>query len=300
MQSAYRNAVVAGAALAWMLSASLAAAQPGPPTNLHPGDRLTDHGAAVTVPPRGHGVTAHAIMVGGDQELSVQTTPEGKVIVSEWGDDSEVGDDLPSADPPACDDDAYNQKRYKFMATFQWKFNAGSTPSEVIADNAEDKIREAGGNITNPTGCGLADNISASISYTGRTSLGVQINNNATCQDDGNGTSSVGFGTLPQGTLGYSCVWDRLLGRPWWTAEEADVRLNSTEHQWVANLGPNCSGKWSIEGVMTHERGHSFGLGHVSEENHKWLTMSTKINGTCQNREATLGLGDVRGLEEKY
>ena len=57
--------------------------------------------------------------------------------------------------------------------------------------------------------------------------------------------------------------------------------------------------RYDVEGVMTHERGHTFGLGHVPEASHAKLTMSERIR-SCQSSERTLGLGDVRGLEKKY
>ena len=46
--------------------------------------------------------------------------------------------------------------------------------------------------------------------------------------------------------------------------------------------------------------GHAYGLDHVGEVNHGRLTMSTFIDGTCENQESTLGLGDMKGLEALY
>lgn len=105
----------------------------------------------------------------------------------------------------------------------------------------------------------------------------------------------MGFGPLPSGILGLTCIRYASNG----LAVEVDVRLNS-RNAWYADKPASCSGRYSIEAVMTHEIGHAFGLGHVSETTHGNLTMSTKVNGTCQSSEATLGRGDVRALAAKY
>ena len=55
-----------------------------------------------------------------------------------------------------------------------------------------------------------------------------------------------------------------------------------------------------MEALVTHEVGHAYGLGHVGEANHGRQTMSTFIDGLCENQEATLGRGDVLGLRDLY
>ena len=60
-----------------------------------------------------------------------------------------------------------------------------------------------------------------------------------------------------------------------------------------------CSNRYGVEAVATHEFGHVFGLGHVSETNHPTLTMSTAA-GACSNAPYSLGLGDVRALRSLY
>ena len=62
----------------------------------------------------------------------------------------------------------------------------------------------------------------------------------------------------------------------------------------------SASNEYMLEPVVTHEVGHAYGLDHVGEINHGRLTMSIFIDGTCENQESTLGLGDMKGLEALY
>jgi hypothetical protein len=65
-------------------------------------------------------------------------------------------------------------------------------------------------------------------------------------------------------------------------------------------MGRNCGGRFDTQSSMTHERGHTFGLGEASESRHRNLTMSAETNGTCQTSERSLGRGDARGPNNKY
>jgi hypothetical protein len=104
----------------------------------------------------------------------------------------------------------------------------------------------------------------------------------------------VAFAPLNGVFAGYTCIW-------WNGANhiyEMDMRLDPAE-PWAVSLS-SCNGEVMLEALVTHEAGHAFGLGHVSENNHGRLTMSTFIDGFCENQEATLGRGDVLGLNALY
>ncbi len=81
---------------------------------------------------------------------------------------------------------------------------------------------------------------------------------------------------------------------------QSDIRLNKEDPAWTARVTDSCRGRYDIESTVTHERGHTFGLGEASESSHGNLTMSAESNGTCQTSRRSLGRGDARGLNSKY
>ncbi|HEY3211230.1 MAG TPA: matrixin family metalloprotease [Actinomycetota bacterium] len=194
----------------------------------------------------------------------------------------------------ACSDGAYVLNGHRWSKQYNWRFQASSRPNGFSASGTADAFRRAALNIVRgDNNCGLPDAISASQWYRGTTSRAPNISSGAGCLGR-DGYNVVGFGTLPSGYLGMTC---------WWTYNgrivETDVKLNKAYYRWYINRPSGCSYKWSIEAAATHEFGHAFGLGHVSEAQHPSLTMSPVIKA-CQESEKTLGLGDVVGLKALY
>ncbi len=62
-------------------------------------------------------------------------------------------------------------------------------------------------------------------------------------------------------------------GIEWTTRGDDDVRCSDG----IGNNNP-----FGIEAIMTHERGHTFGIAHVDEETSGLLTMSERSEGPCQ------------------
>ncbi|HZI11739.1 MAG TPA: matrixin family metalloprotease, partial [Myxococcus sp.] len=248
----------------------------------------------------GEGLVMEALFLDGHSEqLHVETDGAGRVAL---GTRPTPPEPLSAGEHPtqaaACNDGAYNLFPFKWRGTLHWRFNAGSTPAELTVDGAEDKLRAAASNITGgQNDCGLTDAIAASHSYEGRTTRSVAISpTNGCVGSERDGVNVVGFGDLQGGTLGLACTWYSGDG----AALESDIRLNKVDHVWTLNSeSAGCSGRFGVEAVATHEFGHAFGLGHVSEADHAALTMSTAI-APCDASAATLGLGDVRGLRAKY
>jgi hypothetical protein len=198
--------------------------------------------------------------------------------------------------PSPCSDGKFN-----FLAlggqhwrqSLNWSFRASSVPAGVSPSAALSAIKRGFGNVTGARNdCGRGDNISATSSYLGTTSRKPAVTSNGSCglRD---GHNVVAFAPLGGGYAGYTCIW--------WDAGkivEADMRLDSNT-AWATSTS-NCGNRLVMEALVTHEVGHAFGLAHVAESRHGRLTMSVYIDGLCENQEATLGLGDLRGLEALY
>jgi matrixin len=267
------------------------------PIDLHAGDIVRAGDFALEVPPAGETVTiAIDTDDGGVLTLSLATSPDG--VVSVVAPPAEEPTVIAGATAP-CQDGAFHLAGHKWKTNYAWHFDAGSTPNANNKDKVEAGLLTAANAITHSRNdCGLADQISATHSYAGRTTRGPNIRTTSSgtvvCGSRDN-QNTVGFGALPSNFLGVAC---------WWTdgtnaAIEGDVKL-STRHRWYAQDVPaDCSNTFGVEPVATHEFGHVFGLAHVSESTHPNLTMSTAA-AACSNGPLSLGLGDVRALRRLY
>lgn len=201
-----------------------------------------------------------------------------------------------SGSPTQCNDSAFSLLGFVWDDVLEYRFRSSTTPSELSITDAEAAIIRATDNIVRGrNSCSLSDQIGAMGTYLGRTTRAVQVTTSGGCSA-GDHHNVVAFGDLPSGVLGVTCTWslDDI-------AVESDIRLNSGDFWWTTSpTSSACDDAYDVESVMTHERGHSFGLGHVSENTHAHQTMSTAINGPCQKAEVTLGKGDVLGLRALY
>ena len=201
-----------------------------------------------------------------------------------------------TASPAPCNDRAYNfiGPGSHWATTLNWRYRSSSTPAGLITADVLAVIKKSFRNIaTSRNDCGLADQVSATHHYLGSTTRQPNVAQAGSCGSP-DGVSVVAFAPLDNYYAGYTCIW-------WNGANEIyemDMRLDPDQHWWLP--GTICNNGLSMEALVTHEAGHAYGLGHVSEANHGRLTMSVFIDGLCQNQEATLGRGDVRGLRAVY
>jgi len=193
-----------------------------------------------------------------------------------------------AASPAPCSDQAYKELGGTWQGgTYAWFFDSASTPKYLAKNSVRNVLKASFSNITGARNdCGMPDNVSATHSYLGTTSTRARCGQRDL-------QNVIGFKSLEFGVLAVTCFW---MGNG--RMVEADIQINSNE-SWALSLN-GCVDAAMLEATMTHEAGHVFGLDHVGERRHGRLTMSSYLDGPCQNSEASLGRGDVLGLQALY
>ncbi|MCY7417969.1 MAG: matrixin family metalloprotease [Chloroflexi bacterium] len=256
---------------------------------------------SVAAPAPGYGIAASAVLAsGGHVDLILETDLEGitRRVVDAPAPIAPAAQAVGIAGGPgACSDSAYQLLSTKWKSPWKWSFQAGSTPNELTKAKAEISLKAAVRSITGArNGCDRPDTVNATATYLGRTTKKPGVSSGGGCLGS-DGKSVVGFGNLPQNVLGLTCtVFQIMPGVD--TSIESDVLFNKADFEWATSLA-SCHNEAMLRSIATHEFGHVFGLGHVSENRHGKLTMSTAI-GPCDDSAFTLGLGDMLGLEQRY
>lgn len=264
---------------------------------------IVDGGIGAVVPEPGMAVTAEGTSPEGGQHLTV-TNPPGDGLFIEG-----VGKEARSEEPPqissrasgpsACSDSFYDSWDRKLYNYNRWYVNTRSIPDYLSKARAVAAIKRGGANIYKvQDSCGIPDRVKGELRYEGGTKRPVNIRDDLTCTSN-DYKSVVGFGDLPSGYTASVCIWSWIQDGPNRVAH-SDIRLNKYDHAWTTRVTSGCRGRFDVESSVTHERGHTFGLGEASESSHGNLTMSSESNGPCQSSERSLGRGDARGLNSKY
>jgi hypothetical protein len=208
-------------------------------------------------------------------------------------------------DPPhgdGCDQSAYAVHGARQYHSFTWVVNTSSIPSYLDRAGALRAIRRGTATTDRartacPNGRALAP-VQPHAIYAGPTDREANVTPEALCFRPGNsdGINVVSFGRLPAYVVAVTCTYtDR--GDIW----QSDIMLSAEPG--LFTLDPDdghCVDSYDLQAVMTHERGHSFGLAHVPEgQGSDHLTMSSGLT-RCDASAQTLGWGDVLGLAHIY
>ncbi|MGO4254945.1 hypothetical protein [Marmoricola sp. RAF53] len=104
----------------------------------------------------------------------------------------------------------------------------------------------------------------------------------------------------PSSVIAVTCSWRVDNTAAIDPIRQSDVRFNTTDLDFTYSPGAgSCSNDFDVEGILTHELGHVYGLADLYASADAELTMAG-YGAACTAKARTLGWGDVRGLESIY
>ena len=287
------------------------------------GRTVVSGSVALEVPRPGHGVSGAATGEYSESQLFIHTTRKGVVTIEDGNTGSPEtsaaslllapGPAEPCDESPTtpgclapCDTNSHsvNPSNAKVKKGQPWRYKLASTPNTLTDAFALAQIKAGTKNVVNVKNtCLLADVVPKTSAYKGTTTAGTGMSANASsvnCGASGNGKNTVEFGVLPTTVLGFACTRTQRIGTNPWFIVEGDIRLKNNA-AWTTTIDdPGCSNQYDLQGVMTHERAHTFGVGHaVNDVAHSQLTMYPS-SYPCNSYARTLGKGDHTALKKLY
>ncbi|GAA3273028.1 hypothetical protein Dvina_46835 [Dactylosporangium vinaceum] len=198
-----------------------------------------------------------------------------------------------------CADPAGTWLGMRWRSELKWRVNEKTVPAYLGDRTAVvNSLRSAAYTVdTGRNDCGLPADLGISESYAGKTDHIAGVMPTGGCGER-DGTNAVSFGPLNQGLLAVTCIW-------WYGGQdngrsvETDILIDDTEGLFFLSTPPACTNRWDLEGTITHEFGHAFGLGHVAYAQHSALTMTDGLPD-CSTAYRGLGLGDYLALKQQY
>ena len=268
---------------------------------------IDDHGVRLVVPGRGEKIGGEAMLADGStQVLEATRLSDGGLVLGQVGDEgthaeSAGGGTVSTMGASDCQDDAYQLSDYRETNNHVWYYKASTTPPGLsIGAVAQDLVDAFNAISSSRNECGLRDEVDALQQYGGGTSVGSGIDHTGACPARGDGHYVVDFGNLPENMLARTCWRGLRTAQGWFEITEADVKIRKAAALFAGAVPPGCGGaRYSIEAIVTHEAGHTFGLRHVAETQHPDLTMSERTPA-CSLSPASLGLGDIKALRAVY
>jgi hypothetical protein len=256
---------------------------------------VTNGHVSVVVPPAGMSVAGEGVgRHGGSRSLQVTNT--GTTVRAVSGAASRATHARVARAVSACRDRTFHLEGHKWRSSLRFRINLTKMPSRYSRGTVIKQIRVANGNMRKGRNtCGKRRLKTPASHYLGRTHARPNINPSASTVGCGkaNTKNVVGFGNLPGGLLGWTCYW-------WFGGGQmgaADIMID-TGRSLVTHLPASCSNKWDFEGIVTHEWGHAFGMGHTGS-GHPNLTMQHTARA-CSPYARTLGIGDWLGMRKMY
>jgi hypothetical protein len=255
---------------------------------------VTDGRVSLVVPTAGMSVSGAGVSrSGAAPELGIANSGGSVRVVHP--DAGQRRGEVVSADLPACADPTFNLEHNTWASPLRYHVNVTRMPKRLHAKTVISQIRKGNENMRKGRNTCHKPRLKTPVShYLGRTRTKPNIHPSGPSCGKANTTNVVGFANLSGDLLGWTCYWIYLGNRH---IAGADILLDNGKYL-VTKLSSSCRDRWDLEGAVTHEWGHAYGLAHTGS-GHGNLTMQHEL-APCSTYARTLGLGDWLGMNKMY
>ncbi len=223
----------------------------------------------------------------GWESVEVETLGSGEIVArheedEEAEEDADLGT-LGSSD--GCSQRSWSVAAFRVRSEFAYYQNINGRGSGLTEDEARTGLKSGFDIIlTNANDCNRPDFMTLTARRLGDTGY---------LPGYGDGRNVIGFRDLENNVKGraYLTVANGAL-------TEGDIAINGTDYRWVNTITSTCGVSRHLASTMAHEVGHLYGLRH-SDDYDNALTMYSK-SSPCRTHKATLGYGDMVGLDWAY
>jgi len=267
------------------------------------GRTITHGGLSVPVPVRGAGVAAEAQDVAGDHSLIVTTGSDGVITVE--ADEHEHATALranrairvQSAATATCSDGTYRLSGWKLRGPYVWYYNWRGAPASVASGAADAIYYGSRTAAIGANSCGQRATVNITQQYRSYTTRTAQIDGAGRCTGN-DGYNVTSWRAMSGSWLAMTCTYFVVSGNARHVTN-SDAAFDTSGTAWFNTMPRGCRTAYDLRSVATHERGHTFGLGHVSQNVNPNQVMTPALHA-CSTAKRSLGLGDYRGLAHLY
>jgi hypothetical protein len=206
----------------------------------------------------------------------------------------------PSKPLATCSDGAFSTEGFTVSGGYSFSYNGYSAPANVASATAAALTTAFGNAAAAVTDCSRATrHPGPAAHYLGTTSgrfANVSTSYSCTAPD---GYNTISWLTGSGHTLAVTCMWSS-----GGVLKQSDAVINRALPFFTGRIPDGCSTASDLAGVMTHEAGHTYGLGHADAGTgdpgaHGNQTMNSQL-APCTTKFRTLGTGDLNGMTYLY